>query len=147
MNTINKKEAQEQLEKLKADVARLEAVINAPEDIKERIKQAKDPMEVIYQLAGTTKCEFEAKCAGDTIDEIGWKEVKMIAKVLNEGSAVENNHYYPAFKKTSSGFVCDCYFNGWSVVSPLAKYKDAATAIFAGQTLEASYNKWYGFKK
>lgn len=146
MSTINKQEAKKQLEALKADVARLEAVINAPEDVKSVIASYGDPLDGIFQLAGTTRKAFYEKCEGDTEDEIGWKEIKLIAKVLNEGSKPEDNYYYPYFKKNGSRFS----YRGRSSddtdadVSPLQKYKNSELAIFAGKTFERSYNKFFG---
>lgn len=144
---IDKKEAQKQLDAIKADVARLEAVINAPQDIKEVIKSYGDPLDGIFHLSGTPRKDFYAKCAGDTEDEIGWKEIKLIAKVLNEGSQPENNYYFPWFKKEGAVFVY-CAYNWYGddyfSVSPLGRYKTSELAIFAGKTFEKSYNKWSG---
>lgn len=119
-----------------------------PKDIKERIKKFSN---VLAEL-NIIKQDFEASCIGLEPDEIAYRKIKMIAKVLNEGwqpnwDNSSEYKYYPWFDMRSSGsggfsFSAYDYWYTHSVVGSRLCFKSKDLAIYAGKQFEAIYKEF-----
>lgn len=147
---INKQEALKRLDSLDKEAAELRKIIETPEKpicIIERIKTFSDACNVLginpTQVTNNTL---------DTKDEIAYKKLKIITKVLNEGWepnwADNNQHkYFPWFEmknKPGSGFNYSAYglWHSSSDVSSRLAYKTKELALYAAKQFELEYYEY-----
>ena len=124
----------------------VQKVKKATEKITDRIKTFAD----ILKELGISKNAWEEMINPNywTEDEIAYKQVKMIAEVLNEGWVAEpfnekQYKYYPLFMVDDGAFVCsDCHswYSLTSVGSRLC-FKSSELAQYAGKTFIDIYTK------
>lgn len=118
-----------------------------PEKITDRIKTLDD----VFEAAGITAKTFYVKCATDNLDEdeIGYREVKLICKVLNEGwhpSWDDGNYKYcPYFNMSGFGFSITtyAYWIASTTVGSRLVFKSRELAEYAGKNFIESYKKMY----
>jgi hypothetical protein len=118
--------------------------------ITDRIKSFDD----ILQLAGMWPSTFTTITINDSPDEIAYKKLKLITKVLNEGWEPnwDNSNvykYYPWFYMDSSrGFSLYgvYYFGSSSTVGSRLCFKNEALAQFAVKTFLSIYQDYFIIK-
>jgi hypothetical protein len=124
-----------------------------PKLITERIKTFED---VLLEI-NTDQTHFDSLCVGLSADEIAYKKIKLIAKVLNEGWTPDwtnsnETKYYPWFEMGSpsgGGFSCyDCArWNSFSGVGSRLCYKSRDLAIYAGKHFTDIYKDFLTLNK
>ena len=119
-----------------------------PISITERIKTFKD----IIRLSGKPASYFKDKSLSK--DELGYRKVKTIASVYNEGWKADygdsnQKKWYPFFqydKPNSSFGFSDTYYDGWATHadggSPLCVFKNEKLAKDAGIKFIKEYNEF-----
>lgn len=122
----------------------VQKVKKATEKITDRIKTFDD---VLVELK-ISKAIFRNSCSGLLEDEIAYKQVKMIAEVLNEGWVAnpfdESQYkYYPYFQVKNKAFVFDDYSTWRSTTSVGSRlcFKSSELATYAGKQFIDIYNK------
>lgn len=106
-----------------------------------------ETFEEALEHQGIEKTAFEESCKGLEKDEIAYKKIKIISKVLNNGWTPDWNNsnegkYYPYFDMRSGvGFSGSGYVRGYSftVVGSRLCFKSSDLAIYAGKQFENIY--------
>ncbi len=122
----------------------VQKVKKATEKITDRIKTFKD---VLKEL-GISKTSWSEQTDNLEDDEIAYRQIKLIAQVLNEGWKAEpfnesQYKYYPYFYVKNGAFVYldyDDWHSHTNVGSRLC-YKSSDLAVYAGKTFLDIYNK------
>lgn len=111
-------------------------------NIMERVNNFDD----ILSISGKTMADLQK--AGDTEDEVAYKQIKLIAEVYNEGTVLNaldtsQYKYYPWHKVSGSGLSCgDCAgWHSFSNVGVRLCFKSAAHAVDAGKKFIDIYTK------
>lgn len=122
----------------------VQKVKKATEKITDRIKTFAD----VLDYCGIIQDDFNAQFGN--LDQQGQanEQVKIIAKVLNEGWEAEpfnesQYKYYPYFMVKGQSFVCYDYY-GWSSVTDVGSrlcFKSSELAQYAGKTFIDIYTK------
>ncbi len=118
-------------------------------EITERIKTFEDACE--HQ--GINVDDFISGCKNDTLDEIAYKKLKIIARALNENKEPDWNNssegkYYPYFDMRSSsvfgfsGTNCDNWHTGTNCGSRLS-FRTSKLAIYAGKQFTSIYKELF----
>jgi hypothetical protein len=119
-----------------------------PKDIKERIKTFAD----VLNHLNIDEDDFDDENEGLQIDEIAYKKVKLIVKVLNEGWIPDwmdsEYKYFPWFdmkgSSSGSGFsFCDC--GDWGTYSSVGSrlcFKSRELAEYAGKQFTEIYKQY-----
>lgn len=145
---INKSEALKKLTQIENEAKELRKIIEKPEKVTDRIKNLDD----VFEESGITREEFYNSCKGLSEDEIGYRELKLIAKVLNEGWEPnwksDEYKYWPYFNmRDASGFgFSNTYYVAWyshADVGSRLCYKSRELAQYAGTTFLSSYKKMF----
>jgi len=121
--------------------------------ITDRIKTMAD----VYKTSGITKKQFNKTCIGLEPDEITYRQLKMIAKVLNEGwepnwNDNNENKYYPYFNYKSENGGCAsgfgfsytgyAYWNAHTDVGSRLCFKTEELAEYVGKQFVEIYNTY-----
>jgi len=134
---MNKREeALAKLTTLEKEVKELRAIIDAPLDIKERVKSWDD----VLKVSGRDAKEFYLR-KDETEDELAYRKAKLIAEVLNEGTVLNAKDtsqykYFPWLKidgNSGSGlsyYVYGCW-NANSFVGVRLCFKNSELAKYA----------------
>lgn len=109
--------------------------------ITDRVKTFEDACREL----GIDPLQFSTTCAGDSADEIAYKQIKIIARALNEGwtpnwDNASEYKYYPWFHMRG-GFSyanCDCWHQFSGVGSRLC-FRTSELAEYAGKQFTAIY--------
>lgn len=119
-----------------------------PKNIKERIKDFSDVLEVL----GIDTDDFEDGVEGLEEDEVAYRQIKLIVKALNEGwipdwTNSSEAKYFPWFKMGSSsgsGFsYLDCdYWATFAGVGSRLCFKSRELAEYAGKQFTEIYKKY-----
>jgi len=106
-----------------------------------------ETFEEALEHQGIDKADFEESCKGLEKDEIAYKQIKIIAKALNNGWTPDwdnsnEGKYYPYFDMRSGvGFsYSDC--GRWDSVATVGSrlcFKSSDLAIYAGKQFESIY--------
>ncbi len=90
------------------------------------------------------------KSQGDTGDEIAYKKLKIIVKVLNEGWIAEMHNtsqykFYPYFNLSGSGFsFSDTYnWDSYTLAGTRLCFRNSELAEYAGKTFIAEYKEFF----
>lgn len=120
-----------------------------PKDIKERIKSFED----VLKEKNMTLEDFNELNEDLEPDEVAYRKIKLIAKVLNEGwtpdwSNSNEYKYYPWFKMGSPSGVWFSYFDYdvWSARSTVGSrlcFKSRELAEYAGKQFESLYKDYF----
>lgn len=81
--SMNKAEALNRLTSLENEAKALRVIIETPEPLK-NVFEIKN-FQSVCEADGTTEDDFYAGCVDLTFDEIAYRKLKMIVRVLNEG--------------------------------------------------------------
>lgn len=143
---MEKQEALNRLKSIEQETEKLRKIIedaDKPKNIMDRIKTYEDACNVLGLGCHKVWSDY------DSVDEIAYKKLKVIIKVLNEGWIPDwknsNEYkYYPWFemtKKPGSGFLSSDS-DGWrslSSVSSRLAFKSRELALYAGKQFEKIY--------
>lgn len=143
---MNKDKALERLNAIEQEQRELGKIIenaDKPKNIMDRIKTYENACDVLG-------CSYKMWSDYDTEDEIAYKKLKIITKVLNENHKKDWTNpnepiYFPWFEianKPGSGFDhSSCYSWGtWSGVSSRLGFKSRELAIYAAKQFEQIYH-------
>ncbi|MDR3026017.1 hypothetical protein [Chryseobacterium sp.] len=119
-----------------------------PKNIKERIKDFHDVLEVL----GIDADDFEEENEGLEEDELAYRQIKLIVKALNEGWTPDWTNsseakYFPWFKMGSSSgsgfsFGDYAYWRTASYVGSRLCFKSRELAEYAGKQFTEIYKKY-----
>ncbi len=116
----------------------------AGEKITDRIKTFSD----VLSALNIDPRDFKEICKNLEEDEIAYRQVKLIARVLNEGTEIDafnqsQYKYYPYFEVEKSGFSYRYYGTWFSITSVGSRlcFKSSELAIYAGKTFIDIYTK------
>ena len=115
-------------------------------EITDRVKTFEDALEVV----GETAEQFKERTQYDSVDEVAYKKVKVIAQALNEGwvpdwTNTNEGKYYCWFKYVGSGVGFS--FNGYyfvlsfSLVGSRLVFKTRPLAEYAAKQFQSIYNQ------
>ena len=101
----------------------------------------------VLTISGFTK--FDRMC-WETDDEYAFRQLKLIAAVLNEGWLPDWNNssqykYYPYFDMRNSFSLCYVLCSGFSDVPSRLCFKSEELALFAAKTFLEIYKNYYTF--
>ena len=131
--TVNKNEAMERLNTIEAEAKKLRAIINASEDITERVQSVEDA------------CRETGKLRLEYIDPYkkAEAEIEIFAEAMREGKPAGECFYYPYFYRSSGGgFSCLVCDDGGRVVSAVGARLRVDTpkkAVHMGKRLIEQY--------
>lgn len=111
--------------------------------ITDRVKSFAD----VLAIAGLTENDFYKDIKGMAPDTIAYEEIKLIARVLNEGWTPDWDNssqykYYPYFKKQGSGFVfyVVSYYHSATCAGSRLCFRTTELAEHAGRLFQDNYN-------
>ncbi len=117
-----------------------------PKSITERIKSWDD----VLKVNNLTVDSFNESCEGLESDEIAYRQIKLIAKTLNEGwqpdwSNNDEYKYYAWFEMAGSSGFRFAVFDLWYAHSDCGSrlcFKSSKLAKYAGETFTDIYKKF-----
>jgi hypothetical protein len=147
---INKEQAQKQLSNLEKEVEKLKAIINAPEDIKDKVKTYSDACLVMGEKELSIE-DFSNVPVEFRKSTFAIYKLQVIAKALNQGwtpnwSDTNQAKWYPYFDLRAGGFVFDdCGYDCWDAYytggSRLC-FQSEALAKYAGTQFTEIYREF-----
>jgi hypothetical protein len=155
MQTINKTEALKRLDALQEEAVQLRKIIDAPVDVRDRIKTLQDAIDYLGEDDTDVNALIHLIKNFVSNNHIrNYQSLVVIAKALNEGWQPDwtndnQRKYTPWFKhKAGFGLSCDAY-DFWdtdaSVGSRLC-YKSSELAVYAATQFAICYNNYLSIK-
>ena len=109
--------------------------------ITDRVKTFAD----VLEIAGISQNKFDNSCANLSADEVAYRQVKLIAEVLNEGWTPNWDNsgqykYYPFFdKRAGFSFSRDDGSYPYGCTGSRLCFSSAALAVYAGKQFTSIY--------